>query len=103
MHATIRRYELTDAGHAGEIIGKVNAGLVPLLSELPGFAGYRFIDHGQGAMTSIGIFETIAQADESTRVAAQWVSDEKLNDLISKPQVTSGLVVAAADPQPVAV
>ena len=98
MHATIRRYESVDASRADEVAQKVDAGLVPLLSKLPGFAGYRFIDHGKGAMTSIGIFDTEAQADESSRVAAQWVTDEKLDELISKPPtITSGRVVAHAD------
>ena len=98
MHATIRRYESVDQTRTDEVIKKVNTGLVPLLSGLPGFASYRFIDHGQGAMTSVGIFETEAQADESSRVAASWVAEEKLNELIPKaPQITSGRVVAQAD------
>ena len=98
MHATIRRYESVDQSRTDELIKKVNTGLVPLLSKLPGFAGYRFIDHGQGVMTSVGIFDTEAQADESSRVAANWVIEERLSELVPKaPQITSGRVVAQAD------
>jgi hypothetical protein len=98
MYATIRRYESVDPSRTDELIKKVNTGLVPLLSGLPGFAGYRFIDQGQGVMTSVGIFETEAQADESSRVAANWVTEEKLGELVPKPpKITSGRVVAQAD------
>jgi hypothetical protein len=98
MHATIRRYESVDQSRTDELIQKVNTGLVPLLSKMPGFAGYRFIAHGQGVMTSIGLFETEAQADESSRVAADWVAEEKLSEIVPKPpQVTTGRVVAQAD------
>lgn len=104
MHATIRRYESVDQSRTDELVKKVNTGLVPMLSKLPGFAGYRFIDHGQGVMTSIGIFDTEAQADESSRIAADWVAEEKLGELVPKaPQITSGRVVAQADRELVAV
>jgi hypothetical protein len=98
MHATIRRYESVDQGRTDELIKKVNVSLVPLLSKLPGFAGYRFIDHGEGVMTSVGLFDTEAQADESSRIAANWVTEEKLDELVPKaPQIMSGRVVAQAD------
>jgi hypothetical protein len=98
MHATIRRYESVDQSRTDELIKKVNTGLVPLLSKMPGFAGYRFIDHGEGVMTSVGIFDTEAQADESSRVAANWVAEEKLDKLVPKPpQISVGQVVAQAD------
>jgi hypothetical protein len=98
MHATIRRYESVDQSRTDELIKKVNTGLIPLLSKMPGFAGYRFIDHGKGVMTSVGIFDTEAQADESSRVAANWVAEEKLDKLVPEPpQISVGQVVAQAD------
>jgi len=40
MFATIRRYESTDKSRTSELIKKADEGLVPKLSELPGFGGY---------------------------------------------------------------
>jgi hypothetical protein len=40
MHATIRRYERVDTSRMDEVVGKVNAKLVPQLRGLPGFSGY---------------------------------------------------------------
>ena len=45
-------------------------------------------------MTSIGFFDTAAQADESTRFAASWLSEQKLEKVLpNAPKITSGDVV----------
>jgi hypothetical protein len=94
MFATIRRYESTDKSRTSELVKKADEGLVPKLSELPGFGGYSLIDTGDGVVSSIGFFDTSAQADEATRVAATWVSDEKLEDILpNSPKITTGEVV----------
>jgi hypothetical protein len=94
MYATLRRYEGIEASHADELTKKVGESLAPRLSELPGFGGYFLIDAGDGVMSSIGLFETSTQADESTRVASQWVRDEKLERiLVNPPKVTGGEVL----------
>ena len=68
--------------------------MAPRLSKLPGFSGYFLIDTGEGVMSSIGLFDTSAQANESTRVASEWVRDEKLERILkSPPKVTDGEVI----------
>ena len=64
MFATIRRYESIDQSRTSELVKKVDETLVPRLSELPGFCGYHLIETGNGVMSSIGFFDTAAQADE---------------------------------------
>ena len=95
MHATIRRYEGVDTARTNELTGKVNEKLVPELRKLPGFAGYYLIEAGNGVMSSLGLFETAEQADESTKVVAQWIRDENFDGAIpNAPKITSGKVVA---------
>ena len=95
MHAIVRRYDGIDQSRSEELSKKVNETLLPSISKLPGFKGYFMIDAGNNVMTSIGLFEESAQADESTRVAANWLRDEKLETLLpNPPKVTSGEVVA---------
>ena len=95
MHATMRRYEGVDQSRTDELKRKVEETLVPRLSELPGFSGYYLVDAGNGVMSSIGIFETPAQGDESTRVVATWVRDEKLESALpNPPKLTSGEIIA---------
>ena len=95
MHATMRRYEGVDQSRTDELKRKVAETLVPRLSELPGFSGYYLVDTGNGVMSSIVIFETLEQGDESSRVAASWVRDEKLESALpSPPKLTSGEIIA---------
>jgi hypothetical protein len=94
MFATIRRYEAIDQARASELVKKADETLVPSLTELPGFSGYYLIDTGNGVMSSISVFDTSEHADESTRVASNWVREQKLETALpNSPKITSGEVV----------
>jgi hypothetical protein len=103
MHATLRRYEGVDRQRTAELTEKVNDTLIPRLSELPGFNGYYLIEAGNGVMSSISLFETSAQADDSTRFVSEWVREQRLEGALpNPPKVTSGSVVAQKTNQLVA-
>jgi hypothetical protein len=94
MHATIKRYEGVDTSRTDELTKKVDETLMPRLSKLPGFEGYYLIEAGNGVMSSVDIFDNSAQADESTRVAATWVREEKLETALpNPPKITGGEVI----------
>ena len=94
MYATVRRYEGVDQSRTDELTKKVDQSLLPRLSKLPGFEGYYLIEAGNGVMSSIGLFDTSAHADESTRIAATWVREEKLETVLpNAPKVTDGEVI----------
>ena len=98
MHATIRRYEGVDEARTNEVVGKVNETLVPQLRNLPGFAGYYLIEASGGVLSSLGLFETSDQADESGRLVSKWINDEHFSTVIpSAPKITSGRVVARSN------
>jgi hypothetical protein len=94
MYGTIRRYEAIDKTRTTEVVNKAKDSLVPLLSELPGFNGYFLIEAGNGIVSSVGFFDTAAHAEESTRVASNWVRESKLESALpNAPKITSGEVV----------
>jgi hypothetical protein len=94
MYATIRRYESTDKTRTSELVDKVKDGLVPKLSELPGFNGYFLIEAGNGIMSSVSLFDTAAHAEESTQVASTWVRESELQKALpNPPKITIGEVV----------
>jgi hypothetical protein len=94
MYATVRRYEGIEPRHTDELTKRVGETLAPRLSKLPGFSGYFLIDTGDGVMSSIGLFDTSTQAEDSTRVAAEWVREEKLERILQNPpKVTGGEVI----------
>ena len=95
MFATIRRYDGVDVNRTTELTSKVNMTLVPKLEKLSGFKGYYLIEAGNGIFSSLGLFETPEQSEESTKVVATWIRDEKFDTLIPHaPVITSGKVIA---------
>jgi hypothetical protein len=94
MFATIRRYEGVDQSRVNELVKKADETLKPSLTGLPGFGGYYLIDTGNGVMTSISFFDTSAHADESSKTASTWVSEQKLESALpNAPKITSGEIV----------
>jgi len=94
MHATIRRYESIDKTHTDELTKKVGETYLPRVSKLDDFHDYYLIETSDGVMSSIGFFDTMAQADESNRLSTTWVRDEKLDTMLpNPPKVTGGEVI----------
>ncbi len=92
MYATVRRYEgMTDPSEAAR---RVNEGFVPLISQVPGFLAYYWVDAGGSVMLSTSIFENQAGAEESNRRAADWNRQNTATLLPNPPQITAGEVVA---------
>ena len=93
MYATVRRYEgVTNAREAGK---RVNEGFVPVISKLPGFVAYYWVDAGNGVMISTSIFQDQAGEEESNSKAAEWVRQNNMNSLLpNPPTITKGEVVA---------
>jgi hypothetical protein len=104
MYATHRRYEGIDQSRIEELTRKVNESLIPRLSKLPGFTGYFLMEAGEGVVRSTSLFETSEQAKDSTRVAAEWMQEEKLETLVpNAPKVTVRKVIAHETKVPVLV
>jgi hypothetical protein len=93
MYAAVRRYEgITDDAEAGRLVGE---SFLPLLEHVSGFIAYYWIDAGDGVMASLSVFEDKAGADESVRLAHEWVQDHAATLIPNPPQVTEGNVVAS--------
>jgi hypothetical protein len=94
----IRRYEGVDAARTNELTAKVNETLVADLRKLTGFAGYYLIEAGDGVISSLSLFETAEQAEESNKIVSTWITDENFASAIpNPPKITSGKVVAYSD------
>jgi hypothetical protein len=72
----------------------VNEGFVPLISQVPGFVAYYWVDAGGGVMISTSVFQDQASAEESNRRAADYVRQNLVSVLPNPPQITAGEVVA---------
>jgi len=92
MRFITRKYDSIDQNRKDEVTKKVNESLLPRLSKTDGFLGYYLMETDDGMISSIGFFDTPTQAEESTRVAANWVREEKLDTVFVKMAVEKELV-----------
>jgi hypothetical protein len=93
VYAAIRRYH-TDPDSLDEVVRQVNEGFVPLISDMQGFVAYFALNAGQGEFGTVSVFEDQASAEESNRVAEDWVN-ENLGELLpTPPDYAAGEVVA---------
>ena len=74
MFVAIRRLKV-QPGSIDEAIQRVETGLVPILSSVPGFVEYDVVQVGEDVGLTVSVFETQEQAEESNRKAAQWVKE----------------------------
>jgi hypothetical protein len=93
MHITIRRYK-TDSPK--EISKSVDEGFLPLVGKVAGFVAYYGVETGEDSWASISVFETPAGAEESNRVAAEFVKNNPnvARLLKSGPEIIAGSVGA---------
>jgi heme-degrading monooxygenase HmoA len=91
MYASIRRYKTTP-GRVDELVQRVNQGFVPLVSRAPGFVGYFVLDAGSDVVASVSIFQDEAGAEESNRLAADWVRANIASLFEGPPEITAGEV-----------
>ena len=93
MFAVVRHYHFKTED--GEKIDKIiQDGFVPLLKKAKGFVRYYWIDTGNGEGASLSVFKDKAGADESIRIAADFVKAQMSTLLTQKPEVIEGPVKA---------
>lgn len=94
MYAAVRRYEgVTDPAEVGR---RVREGFVPLVRQIQGFVAYYWVNAGDGVLISTSVFEDRSGAEESTRIAADYVREHLASLLPNPPEVTAGDVLASA-------
>ena len=92
MYVAVRRYEgVTNPEEAGRIS---NEGFVPIISEMPGFVAYYWVDAGDGVMVSTSVFEHKDAEEQSNWAAGDFVAEHLAPLLPNPPQITTGEVVA---------
>lgn len=94
MYVAIRRYELDPGASVDELMQRVNEGFIPLIKDASGFLAYYALDSGGGTVTTVSVFEDREGAEESNRLAADWVGRNLALMLPNPPEVMAGEVGA---------
>ena len=93
-YLTVRRYD--GVADSKEAARRIQEEFIPLISKIPGFISYYWVDEGDGVMISVSVYETREAEEESNRVAANFVKQHAVALLPQPPQITAGQVVARA-------
>ena len=92
MYATVRRYEgVSDPSEVGRL---VDEGWLPIISEMPGFVAFYFVDAGDGVMVSTSVYEHKEAEEQSNWRAGQFVAQREASLIPNPPQITAGELVA---------
>jgi hypothetical protein len=92
MFATVRRYE--GVPNPEKAAHEVEQKFVPFISQLHGFTEYYWIDLGGGAMLSITVFKTLADAIAANDAARVWVKENLGAVLPPAARLEAGRIVA---------
>ena len=93
MYAVVRHYHFKPQDSAA-IDKAVHNDFVPLIKKAKGFVRYYWLDTGKGEGASVSVFHDKAGADESIRLAADYVKNHLSKLITQKPEITEGLVKA---------
>jgi quinol monooxygenase YgiN len=93
MHVAIRRYQV-DAASVDKVMRQVNEGFIPIIKDADGFLAYYALNAGAGEIATVSVFEDQAGAEESIRMAADWVRQNLAALLPNPPEISAGEVRA---------
>jgi hypothetical protein len=91
MHAVIRRHQVAP-GSVDEIMRHIDQGFIPLIKDAQGFLAYYALKAGDGQIATVSVFEDQAGAEESTKMAGDYVKDNLASLMPNPPETTAGEV-----------
>ena len=94
MFVTIRRYQ-GKPGQTEATVSRVKGGLLPILTQQPGFKSYTAVDAGSDVAVSVSTYESRAAAESANQAAASWVRSN-LGDVVGQADVLMGEALLAA-------
>ncbi len=93
MFAVVRHYHF-DKKDSKEIDRMVRDEFVPIIKKAKGFVRYYWLDTGAGEGASFSVFKDKAGADESVRLAADFIKTKMSKVVMQKPEVIEGPIKA---------
>ncbi len=100
MYVSVRRYEMPPFA-VDDLMRRVEEGFVPIISKAPGFIAYLALDAGDGVVASVSMFADQAGAEESNRLAADYVMANLTSLVSNPPEITAGEVKVHKAARPV--
>ena len=96
MYAAIRQLK-AKPGSADALAERIKDA-IPIISGVSGFMGYYVIYAPDDRVTAISIFNTVAEAQESNRLALGWIEDNLGPFIVGTAIATAGPVIVHSLP-----
>ena len=92
MYSVVRLYKMKSTGDVGKVVAATRSGFLPIVTKAPGFIAYTMALSADGELVTIGMFADRNGAEESTRLAADWVRDNVAWSVEGPPKIAEGEV-----------
>ena len=92
MHAVVRNYSGAGAKQLVDLLEQRKADVEANLRKVPGLVSYTLLRTGDGGM-SVTVCKDKAGADESLKVAREWIKNNAATIQANPPAVTEGSVI----------
>ena len=92
MHAVIRTYSGAGAKQLFDVLEQRKADVEAVIGKVPGLISYSLLRSGDGGV-SVTVCNDKAGADESLKVARDWIHKNAPNTGARPPDVTEGSVI----------
>jgi hypothetical protein len=89
MYTSVRTYRC-DPAQMDELLAVVDEKFVPDITRQPGFRAYQVCDCGDGDLVTISCFAEAEQAENSTRLASQFVAENLADFEIERTDAKAG-------------
>jgi quinol monooxygenase YgiN len=83
MYAAIRQGK-AKSGKAEELATRIKEGVIPIVSDVPGFMAYYVVYAPDDTVTAISVFNNVEAAEESNKRALAWI-EQSLGPLLAGP------------------
>ncbi len=92
MHAVVRNYSGAGAKQLFDLLEKRKADVEAVIRKVPGLTSYTLLRNGDGGV-SVTVCKDKAGADESLKVARDWIQKNASNTGASPSAVMEGSVI----------
>lgn len=97
QYVVVRFRKLKAGQTAEEVMGLIDEGYIPLVGAVPGFVSYfGSTNPDTGDLIYVGVFADKAGADESTRLAGEWLAENNHDFFEGEAVVAEGTIAIAA-------
>jgi hypothetical protein len=92
VHAVVRTYSGKGSKELFDIIEKNKAEVEKLIRAVKGFVSYSLVRTADGGF-SVSVYQDKAGADESVRVAREWIAKNAAKASAKAPTISEGTVI----------